>query len=128
MNRRALSSSITFSVAGCRLRRVRCAGAGRPEVAKGLNLALRDVGLLAEALVDFFTTGSTTLLASYSERSLRRVWRCEHFSWWMTSMLHTAEDASPFERKLQVAQLRYTVGSTAAATSFAENYVGLAPA
>jgi p-hydroxybenzoate 3-monooxygenase len=99
-----------------------------PTGAKGLNLALRDVGLLAEAIVEFFTTGSTTLLASYSERCLRRVWRSEHFSWWMTSMLHTAEDAGPFERKLQVAQLRYTVSSTPAATSLAENYVGLAPA
>ena len=99
-----------------------------PTGAKGLNLALRDVGLLAEAIVEFFTTGSTTLLGSYSESCLRRVWRSEHFSWWMTSMLHTAEGSSSFERKLQVAQLRYTVSSTAAATSLAENYVGIAPA
>ena len=98
-----------------------------PTGAKGLNLALRDVGLLAEALVDFFVTGTSSSLDSYSERCLRRVWRSEHFSWWMTSMLHLPENASPFAQKLQVAQLRYTTTSNAAATSLAENYVGLAP-
>jgi p-hydroxybenzoate 3-monooxygenase len=89
-------------------------------------LALYDVGVLAEALVDFYCTGSGTALAAYSERCLRRVWRSEHFSWWMTSMLHRTDGDNDFERKLQLAQLRYTVSSPAAATSLAENYVGLA--
>jgi p-hydroxybenzoate 3-monooxygenase len=98
-----------------------------PTGAKGLNLALRDVGLLAEALVDFFIGGTSSSLGSYSERCLRRVWRYEHFSWWMTSMLHLPENANAFEQKLQVAQLRYTTTSSAAARTLAENYVGLAP-
>ncbi len=99
-----------------------------PTGAKGLNLALHDVGLLAEALVSFFGTGSRTLLDSYSWRCLGRVWRSEHFSWWMTSMLHLGWDGDKYEEKLQVAQLRYTVASPAAATSLAENYVGTAKA
>ena len=72
------------------------------------------------------------LADSYSERALARVWRCTHFSWFMTSMLHNFDtgaagglDGDPFSRKLQLAQLRYTVSSRAAATSLAENYVGL---
>ena len=97
-----------------------------PTGAKGLNLALHDVAVLAEALVEFYATGSRTLLAAYSEQCLRRVWRSEHFSWWMTSMLHRAEAADELEVKLQLAQLRYIVTSQAAATTLAENYVGLA--
>ena len=97
-----------------------------PTGAKGLNLALHDVAVLAGALVEFYATGSRTLLATYSERCLRRVWRSEHFSWWMTSMLHRAEAGDEFEVKLQLAQLRYIVTSQAAATTLAENYVGLA--
>ncbi|HTW06900.1 MAG TPA: 4-hydroxybenzoate 3-monooxygenase [Acidimicrobiales bacterium] len=96
-----------------------------PTGAKGLNLALHDVRLLAEALVDLYATGSRRGLDSYSERCLRRVWRCEHFSWWMTSMLHRAEGSSEFELKLQEAQLRYLATSRAAAATLAENYVGL---
>jgi p-hydroxybenzoate 3-monooxygenase len=96
-----------------------------PTGAKGLNLAVADVRLLAAALVEWFRTGSTTLLESYSPSCLRRVWRAEHFSWWMTSMLHRFDDEGPFEHRLHLSQLRYVSTSTAAATSLAENYVGL---
>jgi p-hydroxybenzoate 3-monooxygenase len=93
--------------------------------AKGLNLAIADVHVLAEALVHWYRTRSTTLLDAYSETCLRRTWRAEHFSWWMTSMLHRLPHAEPFDLKLQLSQLRYVVTSHAAATSLAENYVGL---
>jgi p-hydroxybenzoate 3-monooxygenase len=96
-----------------------------PTGAKGLNLAIADVRLLAEALVSWFRTGSDELLSTYSERCLRRVWRAEHFSWWMTSMLHRLPGDDPFDLKLQLSQLRYVVTSEAAAASLAENYVGL---
>ncbi|MDQ1507079.1 MAG: p-hydroxybenzoate 3-monooxygenase [Actinomycetota bacterium] len=96
-----------------------------PTGAKGMNLAVADVAVLAEALERFFATGRTDLLDGYSDRCLRRVWRAEHFSWWMTSMLHLAPGADPFERRLQLSQLRYVVSSPAASTSLAENYVGL---
>jgi p-hydroxybenzoate 3-monooxygenase len=96
-----------------------------PTGAKGMNLAVADVAVLAEALDGFFATGRTDLLDGYSERCLRRVWRAEHFSWWMTSMLHLAPSADPFDRRLQLSQLRYVTSSPAAAASLAENYVGL---
>ena len=96
-----------------------------PTGAKGLNLALHDVRLLAEALVSWYRTGSTELLDGYSDACLRRVWRAEHFSWWMTSMLHRFEAADDFDLQLQLSQLRYVTSSTAAATSLAENYVGI---
>ncbi len=96
-----------------------------PTGAKGLNLALHDVGVLAEALVAWFRTGSTAGLDAYSDTCLRRVWRAEHFSWWMTHMLHRPEGQDLFDLKLQLAQLRYVTTSHAAATSLAENYVGL---
>jgi p-hydroxybenzoate 3-monooxygenase len=96
-----------------------------PTGAKGLNLALHDVRVLADALRDWYATGSTRLLDDYSATCLRRVWRAEHFSWWMTAMLHRSEDQDEFDRKLQLAQLRYVTTSVAAATSLAENYVGL---
>ncbi len=95
-----------------------------PTGAKGLNLAVADVKVLAEALAVWFRTGRTDLLESYSDTCLQRVWRAEHFSWWMTSMLHRFADDGPFEHRLHLAQLRYTCSSTAAATSLAENYVG----
>jgi p-hydroxybenzoate 3-monooxygenase len=97
-----------------------------PTGAKGMNLAVADVAVLAEGLERFFATGATDLLDGYSDRCLRRVWRAEHFSWWMTSMLHVAPGADAFERRLQRSQLRYVTSSEAAATSLAENYVGLA--
>ena len=96
-----------------------------PTGAKGLNLALHDVRLLAEAIVSWHQTGSSALLDAYSASCLRRVWRAEHFSWWMTSMLHRRESDDDFGRRLQLSQLRYVTTSTAAATSLAENYVGL---
>ena len=95
-----------------------------PTGAKGLNLAVADVAVLATAIADFYR-GDESGLNAYSERCLRRVWRVQHFSWWMTSMLHRAADGDPFSHQLQLSQLRYVVGSTAAATSLAENYVGL---
>ncbi len=96
-----------------------------PTGAKGLNLAVADVRVLAEALAAWYGTGSTALLDAYSETCLRRVWRAEHFSWWMTSMLHRSPDGDAFEQKLQLSQLRNLVSSRAAATVLAENYVGL---
>jgi p-hydroxybenzoate 3-monooxygenase len=95
-----------------------------PTGAKGLNLALRDVDVLAEALVEWYRTGDSSVLAGYSDRCLRRVWRCEHFSWWMTTMLHLQPDRDEFDRKLQLAQLRHVTTSAAAARMLAENYTG----
>jgi p-hydroxybenzoate 3-monooxygenase len=95
-----------------------------PTGAKGLNLAAADVAVLADALVEYYRDGSEAGLDSYEERALQRVWRKTHFSWWMTSMLHTSGD-DDFDRQLQMAQLRYVTSSPAAATSLAENYVGL---
>jgi len=95
-----------------------------PTGAKGLNLALHDVRLLAEALISWYRTGRSELLDGYSGTCLRRVWRAEHFSWWMTALLHRF-DSDEFDLKLQLSQLRYVTSSTAAATSLAENYVGI---
>jgi p-hydroxybenzoate 3-monooxygenase len=95
-----------------------------PTGAKGLNLAIHDVRLLGHALVARYRDGDGSLLASYSQACLRRVWRAEHFSYWMTSTLHRVGD-DPFDLKLQLSQLRYLTTSRAAATSLAENYVGL---
>jgi p-hydroxybenzoate 3-monooxygenase len=96
-----------------------------PTGAKGLNLAVADVRVLAEALDTWYRTGDRALLEAYSTTCLRRVWRAEHFSWWMTSMLHRDEADDPFMHQLQLAQLRYVCSSPAAATTLAENYVGL---
>jgi p-hydroxybenzoate 3-monooxygenase len=96
-----------------------------PTGAKGLNLAAADVRVLARALDEFYKSGRSDLLDQYSDTALRRVWRAEHFSWWMTSMLHHFHDESPFHHRLQLSQLRYVTGSRAAATMLAENYVGL---
>jgi p-hydroxybenzoate 3-monooxygenase len=96
-----------------------------PTGAKGLNLAVADVRVLADALVAWFGTGSEDELAAYSDTCLRRVWRAQHFSWWMTSLLHTFAGADRYERRLQRSQLRYVTTSVAAATSLAENYVGV---
>jgi p-hydroxybenzoate 3-monooxygenase len=96
-----------------------------PTGAKGLNLAMHDVHLLADALIARYGDGSRALLDSYSDDCLRRIWRAEHFSWWMTTMLHNAPGADDFDRRLQLSQLRYVTTSEAAALSLAENYVGL---
>ena len=93
--------------------------------AKGLNLAVADVRRLAQGLVRFFASGETDLLEGYSEGCLRRVWRVQHFSWWMTSMLHRFDRDDRYRRRLQISELQYVTSSTAAATTLAENYVGL---
>jgi p-hydroxybenzoate 3-monooxygenase len=92
--------------------------------AKGLNLAVADVTALAAGLTAWYASGRTDLLDSYSRTCLQRVWRVQHFSWWMTSMLHKLSDDA-FDERLQLSQLRYVTSSAAAATSLAENYVGL---
>ncbi|WP_445185977.1 4-hydroxybenzoate 3-monooxygenase [Pseudonocardia sp. Cha107L01] len=96
-----------------------------PTGAKGMNLAVADVRRLAPAVVALLRKNDSTLADGYSEQCLRRVWRAEHFSYFMTTMLHRAADADPFTDRLQLSQLRYLASSTAAATSLAENYAGL---
>jgi p-hydroxybenzoate 3-monooxygenase len=95
-----------------------------PTGAKGLNLAVADVAVLAESLIELFSSDSDRALAAYSQRCLQRVWRAEQFSYWMTSMLHRLSD-DPFDEQMQLSQLRYLVSSEPAARSLAENYVGL---
>jgi p-hydroxybenzoate 3-monooxygenase len=96
-----------------------------PTGAKGMNLAVADVRILARAIGAFFGGEGKTLLDAYSATCLKRVWRAEHFSWWMTSMLHRFPDDDGFQHRLQRSQLNYIVASRAAAASLAENYVGL---
>jgi p-hydroxybenzoate 3-monooxygenase len=96
-----------------------------PTGAKGLNLAASDVWHLDRALGAFFEDGSTAPMEGYTAAALRRVWRAQHFSWWMTSMLHRFEGASEFDEKRQLAELELVTGSVPAATSLAETYVGL---
>ncbi len=96
-----------------------------PTGAKGLNLAVADVRALADAVVAWYRRGDESALAGYSAAALPRVWRAEHFSWWMTSMLHRLDGGDAFDGRLQLAQLAYVCSSRAAATSLAENYVGL---
>jgi p-hydroxybenzoate 3-monooxygenase len=96
-----------------------------PTGAKGLNLAVADVRVLAGALAAFYESGRVELLDAYSATCLRRVWRVEHFSWWMTSMLHRFPGDDAFQQRLQRSQLDYIVSSRAAAATLAENYVGL---
>ncbi len=96
-----------------------------PTGAKGMNLAVADVRVLAEALAAWFRTGATDLMDGYSDTCLRRVWRAQDFSSWMTRMLHRSPGDDGFERRIQRARLAYVVSSEAAARSLAENYVGL---
>jgi len=96
-----------------------------PTGAKGLNLAVADVRVLARALTHFYAAGSAKLLDTYSETCLRRVWKVQRFSWWMTSMLHRFPDDNPFDSRRQLAELDYVTSSRAASQSLAENYVGL---
>jgi p-hydroxybenzoate 3-monooxygenase len=96
-----------------------------PTGAKGLNLAVADVRVLSDALGAWFAGGDSAGLEAYSDTCLRRVWRVQHFSWWMTSMLHRFPGDDPFDERLQRSQLRYVCSSRAAATTLAENYVGL---
>src|SRR5579863_177531 len=96
-----------------------------PTGAKGLNLAMADVRVLARALAEFYGSGSRELIERYSQICLRRVWKVQRFSWWMTSMLHRFEDENAFDQRRQLAELDYVTSSRAAAQSLAENYVGL---
>jgi p-hydroxybenzoate 3-monooxygenase len=96
-----------------------------PTGAKGMNLAVADVRVLSKALSAFYRENRTDLLDGYSATCLQRVWRAEHFSWFMTSMLHKFPDEDGFGQKLQRSQLDYVVSSRAAAQSLAENYVGM---
>jgi p-hydroxybenzoate 3-monooxygenase len=98
-----------------------------PTGAKGLNLAINDVRILADAIIGFYETGSRAGLDGYSDACLRRVWRAQHFSWWMTSMLHRLPGDDPSDLALQLSQLRSVAASEAAARTLAENYVGVAP-
>jgi p-hydroxybenzoate 3-monooxygenase len=93
--------------------------------AKGLNLAIHDVNVLHRALTAWYQTGSAELIDAYSETCLRRVWRVQQFSSWMTQLLHVDPAATPFDWRVQLAQLEYVASSRAAATGLAENYVGL---
>jgi p-hydroxybenzoate 3-monooxygenase len=119
----------SFVAAPMRYRRLFLAGDAAhivpPTGAKGLNLAVADITVLAEALSHYFAAGSSVGLDEYSDRCLRRVWRAQHFSWWMTTMLHANPSDDDYGRQLQRSQLDYVCRSTAAATSLAENYVGL---
>jgi p-hydroxybenzoate 3-monooxygenase len=96
-----------------------------PTGAKGLNLAIADVRVLARAMTDYYANGDRELLTRYSETCLRRVWKVQRFSWWMTSMLHQFGHENAFDRRRQLAELDYVTSSRAAAQTLAENYVGL---
>jgi p-hydroxybenzoate 3-monooxygenase len=96
-----------------------------PTGAKGLNLAASDVRYLADALIRYYARGEAEGLDGYSQRCLRRVWKAVRFSWWFTSLMHRFPDTGEFGQKLQEAELDYLLGSTAAASALAENYVGL---
>jgi p-hydroxybenzoate 3-monooxygenase len=96
-----------------------------PTGAKGMNLAIADVGVLSKALAAFYEHKETDLLEAYTETVLRRVWRAQHFSYWMTTMMHRFPDATPFDLRRQVAELEAVTGTVAGATFLAENYVGL---
>jgi p-hydroxybenzoate 3-monooxygenase len=97
-----------------------------PTGAKGMNLAVADIRVLAHALTEFYRSGDKRLLDAYSETCLRRVWRAQRFSWWMTSMLHRFDRSDAFQLKVQQAELDYVTTSRAAAITIAENYVGAA--
>jgi p-hydroxybenzoate 3-monooxygenase len=96
-----------------------------PTGAKGLNLAVADVRIMAQAFAEFYKTGKTELMDQYSEIVLRRVWKAQRFSWWMTSMLHRFDTDNAFDERRQIAELDYVTSSRAAMTTLAENYVGL---
>jgi len=96
-----------------------------PTGAKGLNLAVADVRVLARAIVEFYRSGRKNLLDKYSQTCLSRVWKVQRFSWWMTAMLHRFADDNAFDQRRQLAELEYVTSSRAASQSLAENYVGL---
>jgi p-hydroxybenzoate 3-monooxygenase len=96
-----------------------------PTGAKGMNLAFADVRVLSRAIAEFYRTGATAALEGYSQVALRRVWKAQRFSWWMTRLFHLFPEESPFDRKRQLSELDYLADSEVARTSLAENYVGL---
>jgi p-hydroxybenzoate 3-monooxygenase len=96
-----------------------------PTGAKGLNLAVADVRVLSRALGEYYASGKAELLDSYSAACLRRVWKVQRFSWWMTSMLHRFPDENAFDQRRQLAELDYVTSSRAASVTLVENYVGL---
>ena len=96
-----------------------------PTGAKGLNLAFSDVYYLSRAFAAWYGSGDEGLMDAYSETCLRRVWKAERFTWWMTTLLHRFPENGPFGERIQLAELDYLVGSPAAMTALAENYVGL---
>jgi p-hydroxybenzoate 3-monooxygenase len=96
-----------------------------PTGAKGLNLAAADVTVLTRALVAWFGTGDAEGLETYTQTCLRRVWKAQRFSWWMTSMLHRFSSDTPFESRVRLAELDTVFGSEKASAALAENYVGL---
>ncbi|MBV8629300.1 MAG: 4-hydroxybenzoate 3-monooxygenase [Silvibacterium sp.] len=96
-----------------------------PTGAKGMNLAFADVFHLSDAIAAFYRRNDESKLSTYSQTCLRRIWKAQRFSWWMTALLHRFENESGFDRKRQLAELEYVTTSRAAATSLAENYVGL---
>ena len=128
---KAISPMRSFVASPMRCRRLFLAGDAAhivpPTGAKGLNLAIADVTVLAAALSALLSRGNPELADAYSDSSLGRVWRATHFSWWMTSMLHVDPDHDGFGTELQLSQLRYVVSSRAAATTLAENYTGYFP-
>ena len=96
-----------------------------PTGAKGLNMAVADVRVLARALTEFYRSGRGDLLDRYSETVLRRIWKTQRFSWWLTSMLHRVPGADAFQYRVQLSELGYVTSSHAAATTLVGNYVGL---
>src|SRR3984885_7185125 len=128
---KAISPMRSFVASPMRYRRLFLAGDAAhivpPTGAKGLNLAIADVTVLATALTNLLRDRCPGPADAYPDTSLRRVWRATHFSWWMTSMLHVDPGPDPFGHELQLAQLRYVTSSRAAATPLAENYTGYYP-
>jgi p-hydroxybenzoate 3-monooxygenase len=128
ITQKAVTPMRSFVAEPMRYRRLFLAGDAAhivpPTGAKGLNLALADVCRLAEALVAFYASGEESRLDGYSAGGLRRAWRAQRFSWWMTSMLHRSDSRNPFDYQRQLADLEYLVSSRAAMSSLAESYVG----
>ena len=125
---KAVTGMRSFVVEPMRFERLFLAGDAAhivpPTGAKGLNLAMADVNRLSHAFAEFYQSNREDRLDAYSDRGLRRTWRAQRFSWWMTTMMHRPPDESAFDHKRQLAELDYLVGSRAATTSLAENYVG----
>jgi p-hydroxybenzoate 3-monooxygenase len=128
---KAITPMRSFVASPMRYRRLFLAGDAAhivpPTGAKGLNMAIADVAVLARALTGLLRDGDPSLADMYSDECLTRIWRATHFSWWMTSMLHTDPDQDRFAAELQLSQLRYVTTSRAAATTLAENYTGYYP-